>query len=154
MRATKIKKNTDVGDGLQPSQKMDPVVEEWKNNYLRALADYNNLEKRNESQTIDIFKRANKNILLKLLDLYDILEQAEVFVKDDGLKLVKESFERLLASEGVTKMELLNTKFDPYHAECIEVVPGEKPEIIYEIVKNGYKLHGEILRIAQVKVSK
>ncbi len=129
-------------------------VELWKGKYLRALADYQNLERRTESQTADIYKRANKKIVLKLLDIVDVLDQAEIFVKDAGLKLVKDEFEKLLVSEGVERMDLVGTPYDPYTAEVIEVVEGDKPETVSEIVKNGYMLHGEVLRVAQVKVTK
>lgn len=126
----------------------------WKNKYLRALADYENLEKRTENQTTDIYKRANKKILLKLIDILDVINQAEVFVKDPGLKLVKDEFEKLLAGEGVKRMELEGKEYDPYVAEVIEMVAGDKPNTVSEVVKNGYTLHDEVLRHAQVKVSK
>lgn len=128
-------------------------VNEWEQKYLRVLADYQNLEKRTESQKSDVIKRANKRILLRLLDIVDVLQQAEVFVTDNGLRLVKDEFEKMLASEGVERMELVGTKFDPYVAECIEVVPGKDAETIVEVIKNGYKLHGEVLRPAQVRVA-
>lgn len=125
----------------------------WKNKYLRALADYENLEKRTENQTADIYKRANKKILLKLIDILDVINQAEVFVKDPGLKLVKDEFQKLLASEGVKRMELEGKEYDPYVAEVIEMVAGKKPNMVTEVVRNGYTLHDEVLRHAQVKVS-
>ncbi len=125
----------------------------WKNKYLRALADYENLEKRTENQTTDIYKRANKKILLKLIDILDVINQAEVFVKDAGLKLVKDEFEKLLAGEGVKRMELEGKEYDPYVAEVIEMVAGGNSNTVSEVVKNGYTLHDEVLRHAQVRVS-
>lgn len=140
----------------EPEVVVESVEDEsmiWKNKYLRALADYENLEKRTENQTTDIYKRANKKILLKLLDILDVIDQAEVFVKDPGLKLVKDEFGKLLTGEGVKRMELVGKEYDPYVAEVIEMVAGNKPNTVSEVVKNGYMLHDEVLRHAQVKVT-
>ncbi len=129
-------------------------VEEWKNKHLRALADYHNLEKRTEQQTIQQRKEAVRKLLLKFLNVLDNLERAEVFIKDTGLKLVKDEFLRILKEEGVEEMDLLKKPYDPYLAECIEVVAGNEDDIVSKIVKKGYKLNNEVLRTAQVKVTK
>ncbi len=146
----------DQHDNTVDEQVVERVADEsmiWKNKYLRALADYENLERRTENQTADINKRANKKILLKLIDILDVINQAEVFVKDPGLKLVKDEFQKLLASEGVKQMDLVGKEYDPYTAEVIEMVAGKKPNMVAEVVRNGYTLHDEVLRHAQVKVS-
>ncbi len=161
------KQQNNVNDAVNPPITPDEEVEQttaaqnvedeamvWKNKYLRALADYENLERRTENQTADIYKRANKKILLKLIDILDVIDQAEVFVKDAGLKLVKDEFSKLLANEGVKQMDLAGKPYDPYVAEVIEMVAGDKPDTVSEVVKNGYTLYDEVLRHAQVKVSK
>lgn len=161
-----MKKQTNDADDavntpIVPEEDMEQVTDKehgaaeamvWKNKYLRALADYENLERRTENQTADIYKRANKKILLKLIDILDVIDQAEVFVKDPGLKLVKDEFQKLLANEGVKQMDLVGKTYDPYVAEVIEMVAGNKPDTISEVVKNGYTLYDEVLRHAQVKV--
>ncbi len=128
-------------------------TEEYKNKYLRTLADYHNLEKRISQQFDDIQKRANKNLILKFLEVLDNLEKAEIFVKDEGLKIIKDSFVKILKTEGVEEMDLKNKEYDPFLAECIEVVSGEDDNRIVEVLKKGYKIKGDVLRIAQVKVS-
>jgi len=67
-------------------------VDEFKNKYLRAIADYQNLEKRVGDERFELMKMANKNLLIKILPFLDNLEKAEVFVKDDGLKISKDHF--------------------------------------------------------------
>ena len=57
-------------------------VEEFKNKYLRALADYQNLEKRVSEERFELMKIGNKNLLIKIIPFLDNLEKAEVFVRD------------------------------------------------------------------------
>ena len=129
-------------------------IEEYKTKYLRALADYQNLEKRINLEKQELIKMANKNLLLKILPIVDDLEKAEIFVKDDGLKLVKDNFLKFLKNEGVEEIEVLGKDFDPQLAEAVEVVKGEKDNIVVEVLRKGYRLGDKILRVAQVKVAK
>jgi len=129
-------------------------IEEYKNKYLRALADYQNLEKRINLEKQELIKMANKNLLLKILPIVDDLEKAEIFVKDDGLKLIKDNFLKFLKNEGVEEIEVLGKEFDPQFAEAVEVVKGEKDNIVVEVLRKGYRLGDKILRVAQVKVAK
>ncbi|MFN4212374.1 MAG: nucleotide exchange factor GrpE [Microgenomates group bacterium] len=135
-------------------EKLRKEVEEYKNKYLRALADYQNLEKRVEQERQEIVFNASKNLLLKLLPIVDNLEKAEIFIKDDGLKMIKNNFDQFLRSEGLEEIQILGKEFDPQLAEAVEVVEGEKDNIVVEILKKGYKFNNKILRVAQVKVSK
>lgn len=130
------------------------INDEWKNKYLRALADYHNLEKRCELEFVNQKKQANKNILIKLIAVIDNIDRAEVFVNDAGLRLVKEEFIKILNEEGLKEIDVINKKFDPYTAECIEVVPDEQDDIVLEVVRKGYMLNDSVLRVAQVKVGK
>ncbi len=128
--------------------------DDFKNKYLRALADYQNLDRRMRDERVEIRKSAEANVILELLPFLDVLNQAELFIKDQGLKMVKDKFVQQLADMGVKTMDLVNKEYDPYTAEAIEVVEGEKENMVVEIVRNGYMLYDKILRPAQVKVSK
>ncbi len=154
---------TTTGQATQPApiQQVDDVTgvltqerDDFKNKYLRALADYQNLDRRMRDERVEIRKSAEANVILELLPFLDVLNQAEVFIKDQGLKMVKDKFVQQLADMGVKTMDLLNKEYDPYTAEAIEVVEGEKENMVVEIVRNGYMLYDKILRPAQVKVSK
>lgn len=129
-------------------------IEEWKSKYLRAIADYQNFEKRVQEDRVGVIQNANKNLILKLLPFLDHLDQAEVFIKDPGLKLTKESFYKVISSLGVKEFDLTGKEFDPHVAEAVEVVNGEKDNMIVETVAKGYELFGNILRPARVKVSR
>jgi len=135
-------------------KKLKKAVEENRNKYLRVLADYQNLEKRTTEEKKQLIESFKKEFFLKLLPFFDNLEKAEVFVKDTGLKIVKDQFLQFLKNEGVEEIDLLGKKFDPYLAEAVGVVSGDKDDIVVEILRKGYLIKGKVLRVAQVKVSK
>lgn len=129
-------------------------VDEFKNKYLRAIADYQNLEKRVGEERFELMKMANKNLLIKILPFLDNLEKAELFVKDEGLKISKDHFVQILKDAGLEEIEMMGKDFDPISAEAVQLVPGKDEGKIVEVLQKGYKFEDKIIRVAQVKVSK
>ena len=129
-------------------------VEDFKTKYLRALADYQNLEKRIIQEKEETRKFANSLLILELLPFLDHLEAAEVFIKDQGLKMIRDNFFNLLKHLGLEEITVLNQEFDPQLAEAVDIVAGSKDNLVVEVTRKGYNYQGKILRIAQVKVSK
>ena len=129
-------------------------VEEFKNKYLRAIADYQNLEKRVDAERFELMRMANKNLLIKILPFLDNLEKAEVFIKDPGLKISKDHFMQILKETGMKEIDLLNKDFDPNLAEAVDMVPGKDDNKVVEVLRKGYMFEDKIIRVAQVKVSK
>ncbi len=117
----------------------------------RALADYQNLEKRLKADKTDFIKFANASLIDKLLSVLDDLERAENHLKDKGLKMAIDQFRQILHSEGVEELKVKNTGFDPQTSDCAELVIGPKNKII-NIIQKGYSLNGKVLRPAKVKV--
>ena len=128
--------------------------EEYKSKYLRAIADYQNYERRVQDQRIEWTKNANKNVILKLLSFLDDLERAEMFVKDVNLAHIKDSFSKMLKNEGLEEIEVLNKEYDPYTAEVVDMKEGEKDNFVISVLRKGYIYNGQLLRVAQVVVSK
>ncbi len=155
MSDKKVKK---TGEEKQESdrdfEQLKNQVEEYKNKYFRALADYQNLEKRVDGDRENIGKAVQVQLLMKLLPFVDNLDKAEVFVKDIGLKLAKDHLLKIFQEVGLEELDVINKEFDPYTAEVIDLVPGERDNIVVEVLRKGYRLGDRILRVAQVKVSK
>lgn len=146
--------DTELGEVEEAKSVLEVERDEYKNKLLRALADYHNLEKRVADERQELGRRAVQNFILRILPFLDNLEQAEVFVKDKGLEIVKTSFSELLEKEGLKKIDVLNKEYDIHVAEAIDLVEGERDNIVVEVMRNGYKFNGQIVRPAQVKVSK
>ena len=128
-------------------------IEEWKAKYARALADYQNLEKRSREERSEWIKLASKQILLKLLPVFDTLVLASKHSKDQNLLISIAQFQDALRAENVIRIDTVGKKFDPSIMEAIQVVEGEEGKVIEEI-RAGFMLHDKLLRAAEVTVGK
>lgn len=138
----------------QEIDQLKKEVLDFKNKYLRALADYQNLENRTISDREEAIKSGNRYLILKLLPFLDNLEKAEIFVKDAGLSLAKNQIEKVLKESGLEEIDVLNKEYDPYTAEVVEMVESDKDNMVVAVLRKGYRMNDKILRVAQVKVGK
>ncbi|MFX0084570.1 MAG: nucleotide exchange factor GrpE [Candidatus Hodarchaeota archaeon] len=134
--------------------------------YLRALADYENLEKRTKSEKQRIIKQANENLLLKLIDLADTFEKAEKNLSSnemttlnsvvDGFKAIHKQFRTILKNEGIKRIKAQGKKFDPNFHEVVFVKfdSNIEEETILEEIQSGFLLNSELLRPTKVVVAK
>jgi len=134
-------------------KQVDDHIDEWKNKYLRALADYQNLEKRKGEEIGQVRRFAGEALIVKLLPIVDTFERAQAHVNDPGLGLALKELETFLEEAGVKKMEVVGKPFSPHEMECIEVVDGQDTIVVEELLP-GYLLHGKVIRVAHVKVGK
>jgi molecular chaperone GrpE len=127
--------------------------ENLENQLKRALADYQNLEKRIAEEKSSWIRIANKDLLLRLLPGLDNLILAEKHTQDEGVKLSIKHFLDILENEGVKRIETVGQNFDPNLMEAIGTQNGENGKVLEE-VRAGYLLHELVLRPAQVIVGK
>jgi molecular chaperone GrpE len=126
-------------------------IAECEAKYKRALADYQNLEKRVADQRIDLIRGANKDLLLRLLPVLDTLILAEQHATDKTIVISINHFLDILKSEGVTRIKTVGEAFDPVIMEAIATVDGDEGKVINE-TRAGFMLHEKLLRAAQVTV--
>lgn len=129
----------------------DPAKENLENQLKRAVADYQNLEKRMDSERSEWISSGNKSLILKLLPVLDALFLAQEHIKDEGLSLSIRKFLEILKEEGAGRIETGGEDFDPNKMECVSVQEGEENKVISEI-RPGFVLNGQTLRPAQVIV--
>ena len=146
-----VKKEKDEKQEDQLENEVDPKVAEFEDKYLRAVADYRNLEKRVAEERLEYIKFANRELLERLLPSFDTLFLAERYVQDDGLKLTIKTLYDALDQVGVKRVETESKRFNPDTMECIETVDGEE-EMVIEEVRPGFTLFEKTLRPALVKV--
>lgn len=135
-------------------KELEDKVKDFENHWKRALADYQNLEKRVRAEKEEWNKFASIKIIEKLLPLLDTLEKAVEHLKDNGLELLEKQFRDLLKEEGVLEIEALGKTFDPNVHECVDTEEGEEENKIVKVYTKGYKIGDKIIRPAKVKVSK
>lgn len=136
----------------KPSEDIS-LAEEWKNKYLRALADYQNLEKRSSDHVQEARKFSAEIILSRLLPVVDTFEKVKMHIKDVGFDLAMKELHAVLSEQGVERIEVLGKPFNPHEMECIEVVEGPDGQVVEELLP-GFRLYDKVLRVAQVKVGK
>jgi len=104
-------------------------------------------------------------VIDQMLDLGDDLARAIMSARDmnhhqtviEGIELVRQSFGKRLQKLGVTRMEALGHPFDPNLHEAISTIPVTDPTqngLVLAVVREGYALHGKLLREARVAVGK
>lgn len=116
----------------------------------RALADYQNLEKRFERDSSSIIQFGQASLLGKLIDFRDHLELAVNSGGDNNLSLLLEELDKLLKGEGVQQVDT-TAAFDPTLMECTELVVGAKDQIV-TVSRPGFTLRNRLLRPARVQV--
>ncbi len=134
-------------------EELQKQLDEWKQKYLRALADYQNLERRGREEKSEVHTYATEIILTRLLSVLDTFLKAGDHLKDAGLDLAIKQFLMIFVELGVERIDVLGKPFNPHEMECVEVVDGEEGKVIEEVLP-GYQFRGKILRVAQVKVGK
>lgn len=126
------------------------LTDSWK----RALADYQNLQRRSAEEKSNTIKLASRGLVLKLLPVLDSLEDAALHLNNDGLNLCLKMFRDALSSEGLELVETDGQEFNPETMECIDVEDGEKDNLVSQTISNGYRLNGQVIRSAKVKVTR
>jgi molecular chaperone GrpE len=135
-------------------------VGEWRDRYLRTLADFDNYRKRADREKQDFFKYALAGALRDLLPVLDNFdraldhaEQGDEFHR--GVALIYKQLFDVLKKHGVRVIEESNVRFDPNIHEA--VVRAEDPSVpshtVVQILQKGYFLHDRLLRPAMVKVA-
>ncbi len=131
--------------------------------YLRALAEVENIKKRSVREREEYLKYANVSMIKKLLPIIDDLHRAigvarlsrdfEVMTK--GVEMTAHSLDELLKGEGVQTIESIGQPFDPQFHQALSVEPSEEhPEnTVIEQLQKGYIMHDRVIRPSLVKVS-
>ncbi len=128
-------------------------VEDFENSYKRALADYQNLQKRVAEERVNWLKIANKDLLLRLLPVLDTLIMAHKHSGSEELNVGINQFIDALKTEGVTRIEVVGSMFDPQIMEALKVEKGDEGKVLEEL-RAGFMIHDKLLRPAQVTVGK
>jgi molecular chaperone GrpE len=136
------------------------LAEERYKELQYARAEIENVRKRAERIASDRLSAGRRALLGKFLPVLDNLQRALSFDDSAGLRgglhATLKGFEALLAGEGVKAVEVVGKPFDPRIAESIgsrDVEDGEEDRVLEE-VQRGYVLGEDLLRPAQVLVSK
>jgi molecular chaperone GrpE len=133
------------------TEKLKKEAEEWKGKYLRALADYQNLEKRKQEEFKEIRIYAAERLVIKLLPVLDNFYQAQMQLQDKGLELALKECMNIFSELDIKQIDTEGKTYDPMTMECIEMVTGSENKVIAE-TSPGYIMGDKVIRVAKVKV--
>lgn len=144
-------------DDSKESDKLKKDLEEMTEMAKRAMADMQNLRRRQEEERSSLIKMANANLIGDLLPILDNLDRAKEHAPEglgdwwQGLEISIKQLHQVFENTGLKAMESLNQTFNPDLHEAMAEGPGTKDTVVEEFEK-GYTLGDRVLRHAKVKV--
>lgn len=155
------KKNHHLED---ENKKMTDEILYLKDQLLRNQAELENFKRRTNEERIRERKYAMQDFFTELITVIDTFDKVVSAKTDDeklkkylvGFVMINNNMKQILENYGVKKIECLNQEFDPTFHQAIEVVEVENtsPNIVVEVIADGYLYKDRVLRPAMVKVSK
>lgn len=131
--------------------------------YLRAVAELDNLRKRNAAElekarkfAIDKFARALLEVMESLDKACEIDQAADNESIREGIELTRKQLLSVFEKASIRKIEPeVGDPFDPNKHAGMASVPSADmaPNHIYEVFRPGYMIHDRLLRAASVIVS-
>ncbi len=134
---------------------------ELKDKWQRALADYQNLERRTQTEISQRVSEKTNNLLLNFLNIYEDFLRAENSlskekINTDGIQAVIKNMESLLSENNIKPIEAIGEIFDPQIHEAVSMVEDDSLDdgTITQEVSKGYISGKAILKPSKVIVSK
>ena len=135
---------------------------EWRDKYVRKLAEFENFRKRSRAELDAVRDMATESALLSLLpalDDFDRMLADQNMPQDDpyrkGVELIRDKLWSAFSARAVVKLESLGKPFDPleHEAMAMQPLPGFPPNTVVLVLAPGYKVGERVIRHAQVIVS-
>eukprot|EP00058_Branchiostoma_floridae_P024987 XP_002610477.1 hypothetical protein BRAFLDRAFT_124277 [Branchiostoma floridae] len=149
--------------------KLDKELKEYKDKYVRALAETENVRQRMKQQLADSKLYAIQGFCKDLLEVADVLQKATETVPAEemknnptlktlfeGLKMTETQMQKVFSRNGLEMLNPVGEKFDPNFHEALFMAPmeGKEPGTVAVVSKVGYTLHSRVIRPALVGVVK
>lgn len=105
-------------------------VEQYKDKYLRAVAEFDNYRKRTLKEKAELLLNGSEKAVCAFLPILDDFERAiadkteDVNAIKEGVQIIFNKFNKTLESLGVRKIETEGKDFDVDFHEAVAMVPG------------------------------
>lgn len=136
-------------------------VEQYKDKYLRAVAEFDNYRKRTLKEKAELLLNGSEKAVCAFLPILDDFERAiadkteDVNAIKEGVQIIFNKFNKTLESLGVRKIETEGKDFDVDFHEAVAMVPGmgdDKKGKVIDCIQTGYQLNDKVIRHAKVAV--
>lgn len=145
--------------------KAQAQVEEYKDKYLRQLAEFDNYRRRVIKEKADLIKNGGEKVISAILPILDDFDRANetlgkmgegASAEKKGVELIIEKFVKILKQQGLEKMDVVGKPFDVDFHEAVAMVPGQPDELkgkVIDCVLAGYMLNEKVIRHAKVAIA-
>ena len=155
------------GEETPAEEELDPLAaaqneaEQWKDKYIRLVAEFDNYKKRTLKEKSELILNGSEKTVAAILPILDDFERATADKTEDpqaikeGYELIYKKFLKALETLGVHKIETDNADFNVDYHEAIAMVPGmgdDKKGKVIDCVQTGYTLNDKVIRHAKVAV--
>ena len=155
------------GEKTPAEEELDPLTaaqndaEQWKDKYIRLVAEFENYKKRTLKEKSELILNGSEKTVAAILPILDDFERATADKTEDpqaikeGYELIYKKFLKALETLGVNKIETDNADFNVDYHEAIAMVPGmgdDKKGKVIDCVQTGYTLNDKVIRHAKVAV--
>ena len=151
--------NSEIIDDQTKKLKEENI--DLKDKWQRALADYQNLERRTQTEISQRVSEKTNNLLLNFLNIYEDFLRAENSLSKEkidtsGIIAVIKNMENLLAENNIKPIDAIGEIFDPQLHEAVSMVVDDALDegTITQEVSKGYISGKAILKPSKVIVSK
>ena len=152
---------TPAEEELAPLVAAQNEAEQWKDKYIRLVAEFENYKKRTLKEKSELILNGSEKTVAAILPILDDFERATADKTEDpqaikeGFELIYKKFLKALETLGVNKIKTDNADFDVDYHEAIAMVPGmgdDKKGKVIDCVQTGYTLNDKVIRHAKVAV--
>ena len=152
--------------GMKSADELRAQADEYKDQWMRALAEAQNVRKRAEREKSEMSKYGATRLARDVLPVRDGLKRALDVVGEEerknagalveGIELTLREFTNSLSRNGIEQIAPeQGGAFDPNYHEAMINAPSEDVEKgrIIQVFEEGFMLHDRLLRPAKVMVS-
>ena len=152
--------NPPEDDGALKPAAPSEAPDDYKNRYIRAVADFDNFRKRSEREKSDFARYATASVLREMLPILDNFDRALEHAEegDDfhkGVLMIYKQLFDVLQKHGLRVIDETGVHFDPnIHEGVMREDDSSVPShTVTAVLQKGYFLHDRLLRPAMVKVA-
>ena len=161
--------NQETPESESPSEEKDPLeaaqeeIEQLKDKYLRAVAEFDNYRKRTLKERTELILNGGEKVITAILPVIDDMERAiengaktdDPEVLREGMTLIHQKFLKILEAQNVSQIDADGADFDTDIHDAVAMVPGmgdDKKGKVIDCLLKGYKLNDKVIRHAKVAV--
>jgi molecular chaperone GrpE len=148
----------DAGSQLS---KAEAEAAEFKDAWLRAKAETDNVRKQGQNDVAKAYKYAIERFAQELLTVKDALEltlatpSATIQTLHDGVELTLKNLQAAFDKAQISEINPLNEKYDPHRHQAMTMLESDQPAgTVVQVFQKGYLLNDRVLRPALVAVAK